>query len=80
MTDSKDTVKQLRETADWTQSSFRESYSGRAMFGTSCVGIVTDDPDGVLQEIGSRGLDLTVKRDSMGLRTILYFPNVSIDA
>jgi hypothetical protein len=79
---------------DWDQSfETRRDYSGRGMYGSSCIGFVTSDPMGlamaltvVLIELQSQDIadvpdwsDLTVRTDSMGLSTILYFPNWHFD-
>lgn len=52
------------------------SYSGRGMYGKSCVGIVVSD----LSEVFKLGQELseyhfpTLKSDSMGLDMIVYWP------
>jgi len=50
-------------------------YSGRGMFGKTCVGIVTDSPELVgfcAAEAGVPKRDLPRRRDSLGFDTILY--------
>lgn len=50
-------------------------YSGRGMFGKTCVGIVTDSPalvGFVVAELGFPKDALPRRRDSLGLETILY--------
>ncbi len=52
--------------------SIRTDYSGRGMFGSTCWGIVCDDPNEVIAEVGVPG----AKTDSMGTSTIVYWPNI----
>jgi len=55
----------------------RSDYSGRGMYGKTCYGIVLED-DLVNDAIGMaavKGLP-GAKTDSMGLKTILYWPHV----
>lgn len=51
------------------------SYSGRGMYGKECVGITTDDPDEIVASCREHGLSIPA-RDSMGLKTICYWPNI----
>lgn len=65
----------LRELAEDSGGRFYPDYSGRFMFGKTCVGIVTSDPQRVEEEavmMGIRG----ARRDDMGLKTIVYWPNI----
>jgi hypothetical protein len=55
------------------QRHLREDYSGRGMFGRTCWGIVTAVPADVIAAVGVKG----AKMDSMGRRTIVYWPKVS---
>lgn len=73
-----------RDTADrvaeFAQASVRTGYSGRAMYGATCVGfVVSDDEDLLLlgAALGREGLDNLIRDarlDSMGRNTIVYFP------
>lgn len=68
---------------------FRGDYSGRFMYGKSCVGIVYDvDDDTVLNDLEEYFLDVdesnfaesirnSARFDSMGLSRIVYFPSIS---
>jgi hypothetical protein len=76
----------------------RTDYSGRGMYGKTCVGIVTDAPIAylamglgvILADMAEADdlftvddalfewYDLQTATDSMGLSTILYFPNLSV--
>lgn len=67
---------------------FRESYSGRGMYGKECVGINCEYPLTVIVELFSFLLENDIdpwaandylhdaKEDSIGLGRILYFPNI----
>lgn len=58
-----------------SEDDLRENYSGRGMYGSTCYGIVTDDPDGLVE----RAVELGLKgacTDSMGLSTIVYWKNI----
>jgi hypothetical protein len=70
----------------------RTDYSGRGMYGKNCIGFTTDNPTlflmgltAALIELGNSGEDvpswinLRVCQDSMGLSTIVYFPNWGLD-
>ncbi len=50
-----------------------ESYSGRFMYGKSCLGFDTDDPDAVREEVVKAGYSLGCL-DNMGLGYIVYWP------
>ena len=55
--------------------SIHEDYSGRGMYGKTCVGIVSNDVGAVYWAAGKIGLDyadIPHRQDSMGLDTILY--------
>lgn len=53
---------------------YRE-YSGRGMFGATCIGFVTGNASDVIAEAGVRG----AKTDNLGTRTIVYWPNIKDD-
>jgi hypothetical protein len=53
--------------------SLRTDYSGRGMFGRTCWGIVCDDPNDVIVDVGLKG----AHTDSMGTSTIVYWPNIT---
>lgn len=65
----------VKELADHIDGQFRASYSGRGMYGKTCVGIVTDQPDEVIASCRDFGLSIP-RRDSMGLSTICYWPSI----
>lgn len=71
---------------------YRDDYSGRGMFGRTCVGITCDEPMRAVMELTAYlmeampeagGYDLvdtlgTPKMDSMGCSSIVYFPNLEV--
>ncbi len=75
MSDNDTKIAQLRELAKDRGDRFREKYSGRGMYGRTCVGIVTDSPEDVIADAGIRG----AHTDDMGLSTIVYWPSLSLD-
>ncbi len=48
-------------------------YSGRCMFGKTCIGFVTSDPHSLIAEVGVTG----ARTDSMGRETIVYWPSIA---
>lgn len=64
----------IEEAANGDRTLYTE-YSGRGMYGKTCIGIVCDDPEDVIAEVGVRGAQM----DSMGRRTIVYWPKVKGD-
>lgn len=68
--------------------SFRSDYSGRFMYGRTCVGIVIDDRVyetivALCDFLHESGIECvsdmlgTIHSDSMGLSQIIYFPNLN---
>jgi hypothetical protein len=76
----------IEEFCDRNELNLRKAYSGRNMFGRTCIGIVCDNIVGVslelavdLQENGMNDLiQLMVNAswDSMGRQSIVYFPSL----
>lgn len=58
------------------KASLREDYSGRGMFGASCVGIVTDEPMEAIVRAASFGLKDKPTTDDMGKQTIVYYKSI----
>ena len=54
----------------------RDNYSGRCMYGATCFGIVTDDPEGLIEAAIEAGLK-GARTDSMGFDTIVYWPSIT---
>ena len=78
--------KRIENFAKEYEYSFEENYSGRYMFGRTCIG-VTGDGDlktDLFEFLVSEGLSTSrarqivnsAKTDSMGLEMILYFPTI----
>lgn len=69
----------LEEIAENLGCDFRESYSGRGMYGKSCVGIDVDsynEMEGVIEKALEHGIK-GAKTDSMGKGYIVYWPSIS---
>ena len=68
----------------------RENYSGRSMYGTTCLGFVVSSQRTVMRLVACMtavlGIDTTLditrkaSTDSMGRNMIVYFPGVTLDA
>lgn len=82
------TLDQAEDIAFAADADLRTDYSGRFMYGAQCVGFVVREARDyalLLAAIG-RALDEDeaekmfdrIATDSMGLRTILYFPGVTV--
>lgn len=68
---------------------FYNNYTGRFMYGKTCVGIVCDDLDDCKMELRDflrnedcdedeiKSLFNSARHDSLGLSYILYFPKVA---
>ncbi|MEK7414203.1 MAG: hypothetical protein AAB263_12885 [Planctomycetota bacterium] len=64
------------EAAEIDGRELRRSYSGRCMYGATCLGIVCPDPLDVIAEVGLRG----ARMDSMGRSdSIVYWPHIQAD-
>lgn len=72
----------LQEACEISGASYRDDYSGRAMWGEECVGIVINS-NNQLQEIAdflgenrkrklANEITTRWRRDSMGMGTIIY--------
>lgn len=78
----------LQQTIDLMSQDIKvmEDYSGRAMYGDKCVGIVCDIGcfAAFCASFGSFGDDWdwvgSARSDSMGLSTIWYWPGVQLEA
>ena len=85
------TSEQLREIADaisnsltWESVNVRPKYSGRGMFGKTCIGfsgpsdIAYHTGVGMAQVLGSEAGSLNPSMDNMGLGSIIYFTNLQL--
>ena len=52
-----------------------KDYSGRNMYGKTCIGITTNDPDTLIEEAASLGIR-GAKRDNLGKGYIVYWPHI----
>lgn len=68
----------------------RDDYSGRGMYGDTCIGVTFDQYGGNEMELGvllgqkldaddAYALARNARSDSMGLGTIIYFPNFKFE-
>jgi len=63
---------------DGFKASFYEDYSGRGMFGRTCIGVVVDDVYEFQDRCFMRNIKIKPKTDDMGKSTIVYFPTLSL--
>jgi len=68
----------INEIAAEVGGTVRTSYSGRGMYGKTCVGIVCDNASECLEVAGAHGIRGGVV-DSMGLSVIVYWPKISAE-
>lgn len=64
----------IEEIADEIGGEVYEGYSGRFMYGKTCLGITCSDVVQCIEVAGSKGL-MGAKYDSLGLDYIVYWPN-----
>lgn len=82
-------IEVMEEFCEENDYRFRDDYSGRGMFGRTCVGFVVDSGCDVLStmiELTEMLIDNdieyvsdklgTIRQDSMGTGTIIYFPKL----
>lgn len=58
---------------------FVDNYSGRGMYGKTCVGFITDDVFEVECRVKERGIKAKAYEDNMGLSYIVYYPSISFE-
>ena len=63
--------------ADDAGGELYRGYSGRGMYGETCIGI-TGDATNIIEQAGAQGIK-GAKTDSMGLSDIVYWPNYPDD-
>lgn len=67
------TIREAIEAAGYTP----RSYSGRAMYGRTCLGVVVPNPMKAVLDIAAQGVKVPPpKQDSMGLDFIIYWPDI----
>jgi hypothetical protein len=72
---SEDLDSLFEDIADECEGSVRYGYSGRAMYGKRCYGVVTSDVGACIHAAKERGLE-GERSDNMGLDMIIYWPNI----
>ncbi len=77
MSEDSDEVKcrRLEIVAEHCDGSIYHGYSGRAMYGKECIGITTSKPFKAIELAAQYGIT-GAKMDSMGLDSIVYWPNI----
>jgi len=85
-----DQLRLLNDFCDDNDIELRKTYSGRCMYGKTCIGFVTDmclftlgaylinyiaEDDSLIDIF----MDAAISQDSMGLSTIVYFPYISAE-
>lgn len=65
----------IRKIAEDGFGKIYEDYSGRGMYGKTCIGIYTDDPTRCIEEAASRGVR-GAQRDNLGKEYIVYWPSI----
>lgn len=68
----------LNEAADIVGGELYEGYSGRGMYGQRCYGIVCDDYVSCIETVALQGIT-GANTDSMGLQSIVYWPNIQYE-
>ena len=84
--DKKKVIEIMQDFCEQYNHELRDDYSGRRMYGDTCVGIVCDYPLEVLVELCQYLADNDiddfheylsgVRQDSMGMENIIYFPEL----
>lgn len=81
----------LEDAADYADldpdADIRTNYSGRGMFGKTCLGLVYDSLSDLLVFVAYLAREdedhldwiSRVRQDSMGMSTIAYWPSVSVE-
>lgn len=59
---------------------FVDDYSGRGMYGKTCVGFIVDAMDEIKHRVRERGIKANACRDNMGLSYIVYYPSISFNS
>jgi hypothetical protein len=69
-----ETLQRVAENNGWR---FRQHYSGRGMYGASCVGIAGDNATDIIEAAAAAGIT-GARHDSLGLGVIVYWPRISL--
>lgn len=65
----------IKEIANEVGGTVRTDYSGRGMFGKTCMGVICEDPNECLEAAGSLGVR-GGRIDNMGKQYIVYWPTI----
>lgn len=73
---------ELIEVLSW-YGEVQENYSGRGMYGKTCVGVVLDNANSIydiMSDLAERENRMPApSQDSMGLSTIFYWPRIQYE-
>lgn len=65
----------IRDMANEGLGRLEENYSGRGMYGATCIGLIVDSAMDTIEEAASRGLKGACS-DNLGKGYIVYWPSV----
>ena len=72
-------IKDLQEVADMVpHASLRKDYSGRGMFGKTCLAITTRGSATEIIELAAEKKIRGAKMDNMGMGFVVYWPHISV--
>lgn len=74
-----DKIKIIYEVAEIIGGKIYEGYSGRGMYGKTCLGIDCDDFQSAIEEAAALGLK-GASWDELGLGYIVYWPDVDTES
>jgi hypothetical protein len=71
-------LEQIAPANDWE---FSGTYSGRGMFGKTCLSITSDEnsPIPIIEEAAQKGIT-GAKWDSMGMGVVVYWPRLNMES
>jgi hypothetical protein len=69
-------LNKVKKVAEIVDGKVYEDYSGRGMYGASCVGISCDDVFACIEQAAKEGLR-GAKWNSLGRGYIVYWPGIS---
>lgn len=65
----------LKEIANEVDGTIYEEYSGRGMYGKTCIGIVCNNAIDCIESAAAKGIT-GAKTDNMGKSMIVYWPHI----
>jgi hypothetical protein len=75
---TEDQIEEIKSLASTFGGTFDPYYSGRSMYGKTCLGVITDDPDVLKEEAAGLGIR-GAREDNMGRQYIVYWPSLETD-